>query len=106
MITSFIMVLFALYKSILGQYITLSWVVAGILYFIYSILFKDVKYRLMAISTILASAIYLFLVDLSKISLAYRVIAFLFLAVISIVLSLFYSKSKKITESNEEKANS
>lgn len=105
MIFSFLMVLFALYKSVSGQYVTLSWVAAGIIYFAYSIVFKDVKYRLMAISTLLAAAFYLFLVDLSKISLAYRVIAFLFLAVISIILSLYYSKTRKITESNDEKVN-
>ena len=102
LIISFFMVLLSLFKLISDQYITLSWVIVGILYFIYSILFKDVKYRWMAILTMLATAFYLFIVDLSRISLAYRVIAFLFLAIISIVLSLYYSKTRKATESNQD----
>ena len=102
LIISFFMVLLSLFKLISDQYITLSWVIVGILYFIDSILFKDVKYRWMAILTMLATAFYLFIVDLSRISLAYRVIAFLFLAIISIVLSLYYSKTRKATESNQD----
>ena len=102
MIVAFFAVLLALYNSISSQYITLSWVIASVIYFVYSILFKDAKYRWMSIFTLVAAALYLFLIDSSRISLAYRVIAFLFMAVISIVLSLYYSKSKKKIEQNEK----
>jgi hypothetical protein len=91
----FVLALFSLYKSLPPQYITLSWTIAAIIYFIYSIITHKVKFRWMAIFTMISAAFYLFLVDLSRISLAYRIIAFLFLAMISIGISLFYSKSKK-----------
>ena len=95
LIVTFFFVLFSLYKSVADHYVTLSWTIVAIVYFVFSIVLHNVKYRWMAISTMLASALYLFIVDLSRISIVYRIIAFLFLAVISITLSLYYTKSKK-----------
>ncbi len=96
--TAFCSTLFALYKSLPAQFITLSWTVLAIGYFVYSIIFKNVRYRWMAIITMIAAAFYLFLFDLSRISLVYRIIAFLFLAIISISISLYYNKPKKDVE--------
>jgi uncharacterized membrane protein len=56
----------------------------------------------MAIFTMIATALYLFLVDFSRISLIYRVVAFLFLAIISITISLYYVRPKKGNEDQEE----
>ena len=72
-------------------------------YFVYSIIFKNVRYRWMAIITMIAAAFYLFLFDLSRISIVFRIVTFLFLAIISISISLYYNRPKKDTEtSNEE----
>ncbi len=49
----------------------------------------------MALGTMIAAAFYLFLVDLARIELVFRVIALLFLAMISIGLSFYYSKKLK-----------
>lgn len=95
LIIAFLMVLFTLYHLIPNQYITLSWTVAAILYFVFSIVLKNVKYRYMALASMVAAALFLFIVDLARIGLAYRVIALLFLAIISIGLSLYYAKKLK-----------
>jgi uncharacterized membrane protein len=53
------------------------------------------------------TVVYLFLVDLANLSIGYRVIAFLFLAVILISASLFYTKrvkKRKILKSEENLA--
>ncbi len=95
LIIAFSMVLFTLYHLVPNQYITLSWTVAAILFFVFSIILKNVKYRYMALATMVAAALLLFIVDLARIGLAYRVIALLFLAIISIGLSLYYTKKLK-----------
>jgi hypothetical protein len=94
-VTTFIMLLFSLYKFVPPQYVTLSWTLTAISYFAASILFKNVNYRWIAILTMISTALYLFIVDLSRISIAYRIIAFLFLAIISISISIYYSRIKK-----------
>jgi uncharacterized membrane protein len=73
-------------------------------YFLLSFLLRNIKYRWMAIATLLVTVVYLFLVDLANLSIGYRVIAFLFLAAILISASLFYTKrvkKRKISKSEE-----
>lgn len=99
LIEGFIMVLLALYHSMPKQFITLSWIMAALLYFILSVFLKNVKYRYMALGTMICAALYLFLVDLSSIEMIYRVMALLVLSVISIGISMYYSSRIKKQES-------
>lgn len=86
----FVTMLYALKKALPGEYITLSWSIAALLYFVLSILLHLVKYRYLAIATLGVASIYLFFVDLATIDVVYRIIAFLVLAIISIGISIFY----------------
>lgn len=95
LIAGFFTVLYTLYHFIANQYVTLSWTLAAVMYFILSFLLKNVKYRYMALGTMIAATLFLFIVDLSRIELVYRIIALLFLAFISIGLSFYYTKKLK-----------
>jgi hypothetical protein len=95
LITGFLMTLYSLYHAVPRSYVTVSWVSAGIIFLVLSILINNIKYRWLAIASIISSAIYLFVIDLSKIGIGYRVVAFMFLAIISIGFSIFYSKRLK-----------
>lgn len=94
LIVAFFAVLYSLYQACPSNYVTLSWVVAAIVYFVSSLLLKNTKYRLMAIFTMLAAIFHLFIVDLAVIDMVYRILAFMFVAVISIAISVYYSKRK------------
>ena len=94
LLAGFVMVLFALYKLIPAHYVTVSWSAAAITYFVLSFALKNIKYRYLALGTMVATAIYLFMVDLARVEILYRVLAFLLLAVVSIVLSLYYTRRK------------
>jgi hypothetical protein len=95
LIIAFFMGLFTLYHLIPKQYITLSWTLLAVTYFLLGLLIKIVKYRYLALGTMVAAAIYFFIVDLARIELVFRVIALLFLALISIGLSFYYTKKLK-----------
>ena len=95
MIEGFIMMLLALYHAVPKQFVTFSWTMAALLYFVISILLKNIKYRYMALGTMICSAVYLFIVDLARIELIYRVLALLFLAAISIGISIYYTNRIK-----------
>jgi hypothetical protein len=102
LVTGFIMVLYALYRLVPGPYVTLSWTCAAILYFVLSFAIHNIKYRYLALATMVATALYLFIVDLARVEIIFRVVAFLFLAVLSIVLSLYYTRRRnKKTELKE-----
>jgi hypothetical protein len=99
MIEGFIMVLYALLHAVPKQFVTFSWTMAALLYFMISILLKNIKYRYMALGTMIFAAIYLFIIDLARIELIYRVLALLFLAAISIGISMYYTNRIKKSES-------
>jgi hypothetical protein len=99
LIAAFFMVLFSLKQAVPAQYVTLSWTLAAAFYLVMNIILQNVKYRWMAIFTFIATAIYLFVVDLASLQVGYRVLAFLFLAAISIGASLYYTK--RLRKKNE-----
>ena len=92
LVSGFIMTLVAFYHVSPASYITASWICAAILFFLMSILIKNIKYRWLAIATMLASAIRLILIDMSSLNIGYRVMVFLALAIISITVSILYTK--------------
>jgi hypothetical protein len=95
MIEGFVMVLYALFHAVPKHFVTLSWTMAALLYFLLSIILKNVKYRYMALGTMICAAFYLFIIDLARIDLIYRVLALLFLAIISIGISMYYTNRIK-----------
>ena len=103
LIALFFTMLFMLYHMVPKQYVTLSWTGAAVFYFVFSLVLKLIKYRWMAIATVLVTGFYLFFVDLKYLETGYRVLAFLFLAVISLGASLYFTKRmrKKLQSGSE-----
>lgn len=100
--TLFFTLLYATYKGLPGQYITVSWLCIAGIYFGFSILIRSIKYRWMAMANLLIAAFYLFMVDLAKIDLIFRIVIFLAFAVTSIMISTYYVKKlKKAGDGNE-----
>jgi len=95
LVAAFFTVLYALYHAVPSQYITLSWTAFAVVYFMLSVVLSNVKYRWMAILTILVSSLRLFLVDFARLETGYRVIAFLFFAIIALGVSIYYTKRIK-----------
>jgi hypothetical protein len=95
MITGFVMVMYSLAHGVPKHFVTFSWTIAALLYFLLSILLKNIKYRYMALGTMICAAFYLFIVDLASIELIYRVLSLLFLAAISIGISMYYTNRMK-----------
>ncbi len=95
LIVAFVMVMLSLYNMLPSRFISISWAVAAVAYFVISLLLKNVKYRYMALGTLITAIVYLFLIDLARIELVFRILALMLVAAVSIGLSIFYSKRKK-----------
>jgi hypothetical protein len=98
LLTLFFSLLYATYKGIPAQYITVSWLLIAGIYFGLSIILNNFKYRWMAMANLLVSAFHLVLADLAKIDIVYRILAFLVFAIISIIISVYYVKKLKNKE--------
>jgi hypothetical protein len=92
LVAGFIMTLVAFYHAFPASYITVSWIMAAMLFFLLSRLLQNIKYRWLAIAALIASGIKLIFADLSDLDIGFRVLIFLLLAIISITVSVLYTK--------------
>lgn len=92
LVVGFVMTLISFYHAFPKSYITASWILAALLFFLMSRLINNTKYRWLAISALLASAVKLIFVDLKQIDIGVRVLMFLVLAAISITISILYTR--------------
>jgi hypothetical protein len=92
LVSGFVMTLIAFYHASPAAYITASWIFAAVLLFLISLLIRNIKYRWLAIATVVASAIRLIFIDMSSIDIGYRVLVFLGLAIIAITVSVLYTR--------------
>jgi hypothetical protein len=92
---TFVMVLYALYHAVPASYVALSWTATAVGYFLLSLLLKNVKYRWMSLFDLLATVLYLFLVDLARLETRSRVSAFLVLGLMAVGISLFYARLRR-----------
>ncbi len=91
---TFVTFLIALYFAVPAQYVSLTWGLLAVLFFVFSFVLKNVKYRYIAFGVIFATVIHLFFVDMANMSLGLRVVAFLVVAVISLGLSVYYARNR------------
>jgi hypothetical protein len=95
------MVLYSLHEAVPPHFVTLSWALSAMMFFILSVLIKNIKYRWLAILTMIVTVFYLFIVDLKSISLGYRIVALLFISIISLGISIFYTRRVKSKEDHD-----
>ncbi len=92
LISGFIMTLISFHHAMPKSYITVSWIAAAIFFFVFGYLIKNIKYRWLAIATLIASAVNLVFVDMKNMEIGFRILIFLVMAVISIAVSIVYTK--------------
>lgn len=89
---------YGLYHTVPKSFVSTSWLLAAGGYFVASLILQSKKYRWMAIGTIFATIAYVFVVDLSRLEPAYRILSFLVLGVVLIGLSTFYARQRSRAE--------
>jgi hypothetical protein len=89
--SAFIIVLYGLEHAVPDKFVSLSWLGASFLYFAISLILKNKKYRWMAILTIFAAVIHVFVIDLSRFGPGFRVILFVVVGIMLVLFSLAYA---------------
>jgi hypothetical protein len=92
--TACVIVPYGLYHTVPKAWVSASWLLVAVAYFIVSLLLHNRKYRWMAIFTILGAVVYTFIVDLARLEPIYRISSFLVLGVVLLVVSVFYARSR------------
>ena len=86
---------YALYNSVPPHLVSVSWLVLAALYYSASRILKSRKYRWMALLTMSLTILYLFVVDLTTVDPAVRIISFLAVGSALLGISMIYSRKKR-----------
>lgn len=95
LIITFFAMLYTLYFAVPKEYITVSWGLAAVVYMVLSVILKNTKYRWMAILTLVVTVFYLFIFDFSHMGIGYRIVAFIFVGLTILGVSVYYTKKLK-----------
>ena len=89
---------YALYYIIPKDYISLSWTIVAVFYYIVSVILKNKKYRWMAILTFLLTVIYILLIGFAGSESVYRIVSFIVLGFVLLIISILYGRMKSKKE--------
>jgi uncharacterized membrane protein len=92
--SAFFIIPYALYHAIPAAYVSISWVVVALFYYVMSVILKNRKYRWMALLTFCMTIGYVFLVDMVKLDPAFRIVSFLVLGIALIWIAILYARKR------------
>ncbi len=95
LVITFFVMLYTLYNAVPKDYVTISWGLAAVAYMLMSAILRNVKYRWLAFLTLVAAVFNLFIFDISKMGVGYRIIAFIFVGLTILGVSFYYTKKLK-----------
>jgi hypothetical protein len=101
LVITFFVMLYTLYNAVAIDYVTISWGLAAVAYMGMSAILRNVKYRWLAFLTLLAAVIHLFMFDISKMGVGYRIVAFIFVGLTILGVSFYYTKKLKSGKTEE-----
>ncbi len=94
LVSAFFIIPYALYNAMPEGYIGISWLGVAVVYYIVSLVLKNMKYRWMAFGTFLITAVYLLIAGTTRLSGTYRVLSFLLLGIVLLFISYLYGRRK------------
>ncbi|MFQ5705990.1 MAG: hypothetical protein ACE5HO_00985 [bacterium] len=93
--SAFVMVLYGLHHAVPNNFVSLSWLGAALFYFGLSLALSNVKYRWMAILTIFAVLLRVFIEDMASLDAEFRIALFLAVGIVILSVSFLYSRITK-----------
>lgn len=94
---------YALYHIVPKDYVSLSWTIVAIIYYVLSVILKNKKYRWMALLTFAPTVLYILFVGTSNLDPIYRIVSFIVLGLVLLAISIFYGRVKSKSIASSEK---
>lgn len=85
---------YALYHIMPQNYVSLSWTVVALAYYVMSVILKNKKYRWMALLTFLLTVLHVLFVDTTNLDPSYRIVTFIFVGIVLVLISVLYARKK------------
>jgi uncharacterized membrane protein len=97
---------YALYHTVPPGYVSLSWLVVALLYYVISRILNNRKYRWMSLLTISITILYVVFVDMVGVDATLRIVSFLVLGTALLLISMFYTRKRSHAKSASDKKES
>ena len=101
LIMAFFILPYVLYEVLPSSFVGLSWAGLALLYYLMGKLLRNKKYRMMAVSTLILTCLYLAAFGITSADITYKIISFLAVSFILIIISIMYTKMRTNTETKE-----
>ena len=95
LLTALVIIPYALFHAMPSGFISVSWIIVAIIYYVLSVVLKSKKYRWMALSTLGLTVGYVFIIGVTNEDPVYKIVSFLALGFVMLIISIIYSKKKK-----------
>ena len=102
LLTALLIIPYALYHMFPSGYVAFSWIVVAILYYIFSLLLKNVKYRYMSLATFMLTVLYVFVLGITSEETVNKILSFLVLGAALIILSIVYTRNRNKSSKTKE----
>ena len=99
LLTALLIIPYSLYHLFPSGLVAIAWIIVAILYYVLSILLKNIKYRWMSLATFLLTVLYVFVIGITSSETSYKILSFLVLGVALVILSIIYAKNKNRSSS-------
>jgi uncharacterized membrane protein len=101
LIMAFFTLPYVLYQVLPSSFVGLSWAGLALLYYLMSKLLNNKKYRMMAVSTLILTVLYLAAFGIASSDITYKIISFLAVSIILIIISIMYTRMRTKAKSKE-----
>jgi uncharacterized membrane protein len=102
LLTALLIIPYSLYQMIPSEFVAFSWIAVAIIYYLFSVLLKNTKYRYMSLATYLMTVIYVLVIGITSEETISKILSFLVVGAALIILSIIYARNKNKTSSQKE----
>jgi uncharacterized membrane protein len=92
--TAFFMIPYALFHAVPPGFVSISWLIVALFYYLMSRMLNSSKYRWMGLLTLAITIPYAFLVDMTRLDPTFRIVSFIVLGTVLLAVSISYSKRR------------
>ena len=102
LLTAFFIIPYTLYNMLPSGYVAFSWIVVAILYYVFSIILKNTKYRYMSLATFMLTVLYVFVLGITSEETIFKILSFLVLGAALVIISVVYTRNRNKSSKPEE----
>jgi len=102
LLTALLILPYSLYQMFPSGFVAFSWIALAILYYVFSLLLKNVKYRYMSLATYLLTVVYVFVLGITSDDTTFKILSFLVLGSALIILSIIYTRNRNKASKTKE----